>query len=132
MFQLIENTNQHETNALIIRAYMSAADEEEKIVNIVDMKFHLNNELVDTVTDDVIDFFDDFGYEIDSENITPEMLEISGAKPPKLDLEAVRQIFKREKICFIEKGFIYNDPQVSLLTTKGTAKHEERKNRINL
>lgn len=129
---MLEQIDNHEVNGIVLRAFSAAADESEYMVEVRVLQIYLNNELVDTVSSDVIDFFDDFGFDVDANNITPEMLEASGVDIPRLDMDAVKKIIINEGICFTEDGLIFNDPQISCLTIAGKHEKNERRHIVYL
>lgn len=117
--QLVQSVHDMEVQEMVLRAFESASSMSESVVNLDLMQYYLEEELFESVRDDVESFFEDFGIDMDIggfSDIKREHLEISGIRIPELTRNTVESIFFEERICFIKgDSFIENSPQISCL-----------------
>jgi len=114
--RLIEDSRTKELNDLVVRAYERAMVDTDTIIRAEDMLKYLEEEMLDTMSEDIEDFMEEFGIEVDInsfDDITKDILEVSGLKIPSLSLDVVHDILKKEDICFFGNGGeLFNDPQI--------------------
>ena len=116
---LLEQKDLLSAHSIILEAFEEAAKETSSIVTINRMLFHLEEVLFRTMRDEIEEFFDNYGIQLDIESfddINRSMIEDSGVKPPSLTKADVVSIFRKENICYIDSsGNIVNNPQYMCL-----------------
>ncbi len=119
--KLIQYGVDHEINLVVLSAWRSAREYTDGVADINDMYSCLNEELFESVRDEVETFFNDFGIviEVNSfDEISHEMLIDSGVNMPRVSMSIARQVFIEQKLCFIDNGLFINSPQTSLFGGK--------------
>jgi hypothetical protein len=120
--RLIESSSTKELNDMVVRAYERAIIDSQNIIKATDMLYYLEEELLETMSEDIEDFMEDFGISLNInsfDDINKDILEVSGLKIPNLSIGIVSDILLKEEICFFdERGVLLNDPQVKALKTR--------------
>lgn len=99
----------------------------DTMISIEVATYAMAEAIFEIISATIEDCMADFGYDItinDYEDITPEILEITGVRLPQLSEFKIEEILYNKNICFIRaNGEIINGPQIPLIGGRSNIKH---------
>lgn len=120
---LVQNTELDDVEEVVSDALDIIEDSFEggrnELIHVSLLSLAMNEAAFEVIRLTIEEYFAEFGYDvrIDSpEDITEEMLEITGERIPFISDFMTEQIFARRPICFVKSnGEIVNNPQSQLM-----------------